>query len=188
MTGDDFNQVSAFLTTEIQSALGKHFGVGVSVVQVDAMVSALAMVASMFAAQDTAVRPVFIKVLDHSVEMIRSNQRFQEATAKLREGETPERGLNADVPDLWPLVTDARSNAAHTGCLHCAIRKVITDRFGNEIKDVDHVRLIFSNLARVAAELICDVGPEALEFFDSNLSGHITLVQRARSTEGMTKQ
>lgn len=189
MTGDDFNQVSAFLASEVQRTLKTHFSsIGVTAVQADAMVSALAMVVGMFAAQDTSVRSVFSKVLDHSVEAMRGNERLRRGTETLRDGGTPERDLNMDIPDLWPVVQQARANAAHSGCLHCAIRKAITERFGNEVRDVDHVRLIFGNLARVAAELICDVGPEALAFFNSNLSGHISLVQRARSTEGMKKQ
>jgi hypothetical protein len=187
MTGDDFNTVAVFLTTEIQAAYSKHFPIGVSTAQADAAVSAMAMSVGMFVAQDPVMRSVFNRVLDHAVELIGKSDRFQEATTKIRQGDTPKRNLGIEKPDLWPIVAAARAEAS-AGCLHCAIRKAIIDRFDTPVTEPDDVRAIFGNLAKVVAELICDVGEEALVFFDASLVAHLESVASKRSTKGMTKQ
>lgn len=188
MTGDNFNTVSAFLTTEVQGVFKKHFEFGVSAIQIDAMVSAMAMVVGMFAAQDPVFRAVFDGALDHSIKVISGNERFQEGTAKLQAGEKAEPLLNVGLPDLWSVVSEARRRAAQAPCLHCDIRKAIIDRFGTPVTEPDDVRAIFGNLAKVVAELICDVGEEALVFFDASLVAHLESIASKRSTKGMTKQ
>lgn len=187
MTGDDFNQASAFLTTEVQGALNRHFPVGVTATQVDAIVSALAMIVSMFAAQDTAVRSVFNRVLDHSIDMIGGNERFRERTAAVRAGESPERGLGISIPDLWPLVTEARAGAA-SPCLHCVLRAAIVTFYGGPITEPDKAAEMLTAIAKVAATACIDAGEGGATLFAHQFNAYSLAVTKARSTQGMTEQ
>ncbi|MBN9441143.1 hypothetical protein [Bosea sp. (in: a-proteobacteria)] len=188
MTDQDFNLVSGYLASEVQKTLANHFDLGISVAQADAIVSSLAFVVAMYAAQDPKTRVVFDKVLDHSIEMISGSQRFQQSTAELRSGGTPERGLGLDIPNIAPIVAAVRSatNGPDT-CLACAIGEVIRRRLGDAPRGAQADTAVRA-MAGAVANLAADAGVEIVTPFVGHLNDLLAQLVEQQSTDGMIKQ